>query len=63
MASVLDTFFNPETVAVVGVSEKPDNLGRVISGNLQAFGFRGIVYEVGPTGGTLYGRRPPGRSR
>jgi acetyltransferase len=57
MASALDTFFNPETVAVVGVSEKPDNLGRVISGNLQSFGFRGIVYEVGPTGGTLYGRR------
>ncbi|MCB2224968.1 MAG: acetate--CoA ligase family protein [Actinobacteria bacterium] len=57
MASSLDTFFNPETIAVVGVSEKPGNLGRVISGNLQSFGFRGIVYEVGPNGGTLYGRR------
>ena len=57
MAANLETFFNPETIAVVGVSEKPDNLGRIISGNLQAFGFRGIVYEVGPKGGTLFGRR------
>jgi acetyltransferase len=57
MASVLQPFFNPETIAVVGVSASPDNLGRVISGNLQAFGFNGIVYEVGPKGGTLYGRR------
>ena len=41
-------FFEPETVAVVGVSNSPDNLGRKISINLQAFGFEGIVYEVGP---------------
>jgi acetyltransferase len=50
-------FFEPETVAVIGVSNSPDNLGRAISGNLQAFGFGGIVYEVGPRGGTLFGRR------
>ncbi len=50
-------FFKPETVAVIGVSNSPDNLGRAISGNLQAFGFEGIVYEVGPRGGTLFGRR------
>lgn len=57
MASTLETFFNPQTVAVVGVSEKADNLGRVISGNLHSFGFKGIVYEVGPNGGTIFGRR------
>ncbi|MBM3694869.1 MAG: acetate--CoA ligase family protein [Actinobacteria bacterium] len=50
-------FFEPETVAVVGVSNEPDNLGRTISMNLLAFDFRGIVYEVGPKGGSLYGRR------
>jgi acyl-CoA synthetase (NDP forming) len=50
-------FFEPETVAVVGVSTSPENLGRLISGNLQAFGFGGIVYEVGPKGGSIYGRR------
>ncbi|MFH1330941.1 MAG: acetate--CoA ligase family protein [Actinomycetota bacterium] len=50
-------FFEPETVAVVGVSNSPDNLGRLISENLQAFGFSGIVYEVGPKGGSIYGRR------
>jgi len=50
-------FFEPETVAVVGVSNAPDNLGRTISMNLMAFGFEGMIYEVGPKGGALYGRR------
>ncbi len=50
-------FFEPETVAVVGVSDAPDNLGRRISRNLQAFGYQGVVYEVGPKGGTVCGRR------
>ena len=50
-------FFEPETVAVVGVSNALDNLGRRISGNLQGFGFQGIVYEVGPKGGSIFGRR------
>ena len=50
-------FFEPETVAVIGVSTSETNLGKNISGNLQSFGFRGIVYEVGPRGGTIYGRR------
>jgi acetyltransferase len=57
MPSPLQHFFNPETVAVVGVSDSPDNLGRVISGNLQGFGFGGVVHEVGPRGGAIFGRR------
>jgi len=50
-------FFEPETVAVIGVSGSETNLGRHISANLQQFGFTGIVYEVGPRGGTIFGRR------
>jgi acetate---CoA ligase (ADP-forming) len=50
-------FFNPETVAIAGVSENEDNLGRKISANMQDFAFDGIVYEVGPRGGHIFGRR------
>ncbi len=57
MAPVMDTFFNPHSVAVVGVSEDASNLGRRIAQNLQEFDYDGIVYLVGPKGGTAYGRR------
>jgi acetyltransferase len=49
--------FYPTSIAVIGVSEKPDNLGRNIVGNLIAYGFEGIVYAVGPSGGAIETRR------
>lgn len=49
-------FFEPETVAVVGVSNSLDNLGVRISLNLHQFGFKGTVHEVGPKGGTVFDR-------
>jgi acetate---CoA ligase (ADP-forming) len=45
--------FYPNSVAVVGVSSKPTNLGRNIVANLVEYGFNGIVYAVGPSGGTI----------
>ncbi|MFZ2096907.1 MAG: acetate--CoA ligase family protein [Anaerolineales bacterium] len=50
-------FFYPTSVAVIGVSEKPDNLGRNIIANLIEFGFGGIVYPVGPSGGFVQTHR------
>ncbi len=50
-------FFYPKSVAVIGVSEKPDNLGRNIIANLVEFGFGGIVYPVGPSGGFVQTHR------
>ena len=50
-------FFTPDTVAVIGVSPREDNLGREIAGNLLRFEFDGIIYFVGPRGGRLFGRR------
>ena len=49
--------FYPNSVAVVGVSPKPDNLGRNIMLNLIDFGFEGVVYPVGPSGGVITSRR------
>ena len=49
--------FYPTSVAVVGVSSNPENLGRNIMLNLIDFGFTGVVYPVGPRGGTIAARR------
>lgn len=50
-------FFYPQSIAVLGVSSKPTNLGRNIVANLIEYGFNGIVYAVGPRGGTIETRR------
>jgi len=50
-------FFYPTSVAVIGVSSKPTNLGRNIVANLVEYGFTGVVYAVGPSGGTIETRR------
>jgi len=49
--------FYPNSIAVIGVSSRPTNLGRNIVSNLIAFGFQGIVYAVGPRGGIIATRR------
>jgi acetate---CoA ligase (ADP-forming) len=49
--------FYPDIIAVIGVSNSADNLGLGIIYNLTEFGFRGIIYEVGPKGGVVAGRR------
>lgn len=53
----MKTFFQPSSVAIVGVSERPDNMARNIVANLQEFSFDGLIYGVGYKGGKLYGRR------
>jgi len=44
-------FFYPDSVAVIGVSPRPGNLGKNIVANLGTFGFKGPVYFVSPRGG------------
>ncbi len=49
--------FYPNSVAVIGVSNSPDNMGRGIIFNLTEFGYQGIIYEVGPKSGVFAGRK------
>ncbi len=49
-------FFYPTSVVVIGVSEKPTNMGRMIVNNMICQGFVGQVHAVGPTGGVILGR-------
>jgi acetyltransferase len=47
--------FYPQSIVVIGVSEKPDNLARTILLNLRTFGYSGALYAVGRERGQVYG--------
>ncbi|KPK92745.1 MAG: hypothetical protein AMJ88_10060 [Anaerolineae bacterium SM23_ 63] len=47
--------FSPESIVVIGVSERPDNLARNIIGNLRTFRYQGDLYAVGLREGEVYG--------
>lgn len=49
----MERFFRAQSVAVVGVSNSPGNLGRVMVYNLLEFQYSGYVYLVGPKGGSF----------
>ena len=51
----MDRFFYPQSIVVIGVSEKPDNLARNILANLRTFGYRGDLYAVGRREGEVEG--------
>lgn len=55
---MLDSFFNPKNIAVVGVSEEPTKLGSVVLNNLIGGGYKGELFAVNPkfTGKKLYGK-------
>ena len=53
----MDQLFNPKSVVVIGVSEKPDNLARIIVENLFEFQFNGEIFLAGKKEGILFGRR------
>lgn len=53
----MDKFFNPTSVAIIGVSEKPTNMAKNIIANLQEFEYDGIIHAVGQSGGKIAGRR------
>lgn len=49
----MQPIFYPLSIAVIGVSAKPTNLGRNIVDNLVDYGYTGVVYPVGPNGGMI----------
>jgi acyl-CoA synthetase (NDP forming) len=51
----MENFFNPLSVAVVGVSDNPANLARGIVANLLKFDYQGKIFPVGPRGGAVFG--------
>ncbi len=53
----MDQLFYPKSVVVIGVSENPNNLSRIIVENLFEFQFNGEIFLVGQKEGILFGRR------
>ncbi|MFL7790821.1 MAG: acetate--CoA ligase alpha subunit [Anaerolineae bacterium] len=52
---VLDAFFKPESVAVVGASRDPEKLGYAVLNNLLESGFPGSIYPINPKADEILG--------
>jgi acetyltransferase len=53
----LDALFAPASIAVIGVSERADNVGHVVFKNLRAAGFQGPLSIVDRRGATILGQQ------
>jgi acetyltransferase len=51
----LDSFFNPQRIALIGVTINPNSVGGKVLSNLVASGFRGVVYPVNPASEAVLG--------
>jgi len=52
---MLDSLFNPKSVAVIGASTKELSIGNRVLKNLVDFGFKGDIYPVNPKAGEVRG--------
>ena len=52
---MIDAFFNPKGVAVLGASTNPSKAGYQIVANMLDANYPGLVYPVNPKGGELLG--------
>ena len=53
----LDTFFYPESIAIVGASNNPGKAGYQVANNMIRLGFKGRVYFVNPNEDTIFGHK------
>lgn len=53
--SYMDTFFNPESVAVVGASSQENKIGHVIVDCLKKSGYKGSIYPINPKQESILG--------
>jgi len=52
---MLESLFNPNSIAVIGASQDPKKVGHAILKNLVMFKFSGKLYPVNPTGNEILG--------
>jgi acetyltransferase len=54
--NIIDLFFNPKSIAVIGASKNPAKGGHRIHQNLVSNGYKGIIYPVNPNAdGEVFG--------
>lgn len=54
---MLEHFFQPNSVAVIGASTDPSKVGHAVFRNMTSFGFKGVVYPINPNAASLLGHR------
>lgn len=54
---MLDSLFNPESIAIIGASRTEGKLGYAILANVIESGFAGPIYPINPAGGEILGRQ------
>jgi acetyltransferase len=55
--ATLDTFFQPQSVAIIGASANPEKLGYVVLNNAIQSQYKGRLYPINPKGGDILGQR------
>lgn len=54
---MLEHFFQPNTVAVIGASTDPVKVGHAVFRNMISYGFKGVVYPINPNADSLLGHQ------
>ncbi|HKN19490.1 MAG TPA: acetate--CoA ligase family protein [Dissulfurispiraceae bacterium] len=52
---MLETLFNPESIAVIGASKDPKKVGYAVAHNLIQFNFGGDIYPINPSADCILG--------
>ena len=55
MTGVMEKFFSPKSVCVIGASSTPGKPGNVVVRNMKDAGYKGKVFLVNPRGGKIEG--------
>lgn len=54
---MLQKFFNPKTIAIIGASANPEKLGNVIVKNLTEHKYRGKIFPINPNENKILGKK------
>jgi acetyl coenzyme A synthetase (ADP forming)-like protein len=54
---MLNSIFNPSSLAVIGASREPDKLGHAVLTNIIKYGFSGAVYPINPKADEIMGHK------
>jgi len=54
---MLEHFFQPNSVAVIGASTDPNKVGHAVFRNMISYGFKGVVYPINPNAENLLGHQ------
>ncbi len=54
---MLNNFFNPKSIAVIGASRTPGKVGYDILENILQYGYQGAVYPINPGASEILGKK------